>query len=151
MVLLFFFFREKSMRELFEREISNIYIDKDKQEAIKFKVSSSWPDHGKEFTYLTDGDCCSETWFADIIGLNNLRNSTVTGIEIINMPSVDDGRTRQEYDEIYAYKLMTKEGVCEIIFRNSSNGYYGGSVYLDKDNETKEYNFVEIEGDDWSA
>lgn len=42
--------------------------------------------------------------------------------------NVDDGRTRQKYDEAYGYKIFTDKGQADIIFRNSSNGYYGGSL-----------------------
>lgn len=42
--------------------------------------------------------------------------------------NVDDGRTRQECDEAYGYKIFTDKGQADIIFRNSSNGYYGGSL-----------------------
>lgn len=31
-------------------------------------------------TYGTDADCCSETWFADVLGVNALLGATVTAV-----------------------------------------------------------------------
>ena len=36
----------------------------------------------------------------------------------------------QECDEAYGYKLTTDKGYADIVFRNSSNGNYGGSIEL---------------------
>lgn len=71
-------------------------------------------------------DCCSETWFADITGVDALRNHTVASVEDIGLPEPRDDRTRQEYDSAYGVKITTEHGVADIVYRNSSNGYYGG-------------------------
>ncbi len=80
----------------------------------------------------TDADCCSETWWADGIGVKQfLEGSTITAAEFIDMPdyNFDDGRSRQEEDEVYGLRVQTDRGVATFAFRNSSNGYYGGSCY----------------------
>lgn len=75
----------------------------------------------------TDGDCCSESWWADAIGVKQLlAGSRVTAAEEIDMPTPEDNRTRQEQDQAYGLKITTDRGVCTLVFRNSSNGYYGG-------------------------
>jgi hypothetical protein len=76
------------------------------------------------------GECCSETWFADVIGISALLGQKVLTAEFIDIPYVDDGRTRDEVDDFYGIKLTTDKGSTEIIFRNSSNGYYGGYLTL---------------------
>ena len=43
-------------------------------------------------------------------------------------PGECDERTRQEYDQVYKFMLVTHKGYCDIIFRNSSNGNYGGCL-----------------------
>jgi hypothetical protein len=78
--------------------------------------------------YKTWGDCCSETWIADIVGVCNLIGHTVVKAEDMEVPCVNDGRTRQEEDCFYGIKLTTTGGYVDIIYRNSSNGYYGGSL-----------------------
>lgn len=97
------------------------------------------------------GDCCSESWWADAFELNSLRNSCVVSAEVLEMPELpdDDTRTRQEYDEVYGFKIKTWKGETKLAFRNSSNGYYGGEMTLaEKDDK---YTWREIEGNDWSA
>ena len=74
-----------------------------------------------------EGDCCSESWFYEITGLADLFGHAITGGE--TTPGVDatDDITRQEYDQIYSLTLEAAgAGRADIVFRNSSNGYYGG-------------------------
>lgn len=74
------------------------------------------------------GDCCSETWFADITGVDALLNHVVMSVERVSLedPAEDDGRGRQEVDQYYGVKIVTNAGYVDIVYRNSSNGYYGG-------------------------
>lgn len=77
-----------------------------------------------------EGDCCSETWFADIVGVSNLF-AEVDKVEDIPLPdfvNVEDGRGRQSQDQAYAVRISTALGSCEFVYRNSSNGYYGGNI-----------------------
>ena len=85
---------------------------------------------GTSTSYETDGDCCSETWFADITGVNVLLDHTVLSAESVEMDEVLDGRCRQESDIFYGEKLTTDKGIVDIVYRNSSNGFYGGDIYL---------------------
>lgn len=80
--------------------------------------------------YVTDGECCSETWFADIIGVDCLLGGTVVSVEDLPLDdyNTDDGRGTQEVDRAYGHKITTEKGSCDVVYRNSSNGYYGGSI-----------------------
>lgn len=112
------------MKELIGKKIESIFIDGKEQELIKFNT-----DQGP-VVYDTYGDCCSETWFADITGIDALIGHTVMEVEKVDMGEVDDGRTRQEVDEVYSVKFKTTGGHADIVYRNSSNGYYGGDCSL---------------------
>jgi hypothetical protein len=82
------------------------------------------------------GDCCSETWFADIIGVDALIGGVVASVEETELPdagSRQDGRTRQEVDEFYSITFVTNIGRSTIAYRNSSNGYYGGWCRVERD------------------
>lgn len=85
-----------------------------------------------EVVWATDADCCSETWFADVINLAALIDHPITAasLEWLDEDPDDGSRSRQECDEVQALTLTTTAGDCRIEFRNSSNGYYGGSIYL---------------------
>jgi hypothetical protein len=109
------------------------------------------------FAFETEGDCCSETWFADLIGFKaliatsppNYWGGQVFSAEDFELPSEEGGRSRQEYDDVMGVRLKTHAGVCEILYRNSSNGYYGGSISRVFVPESLE-GWKEITGD-WSA
>jgi len=54
-------------------------------------------------------------------------------INKINETSETRDGTRQEVDEVDFITFVTDKGYFDIEFRNSSNGYYGGSMDLNKD------------------
>lgn len=132
------------MKELIGKTIIRIEVSPG-EEYIKF----THPD-GSYTAYQAYGDCCSETWFADIVGVEALLRANVLEIREVDLQSYDckDDRTRQEYDEFYGVKIKTSKGYSDIIYRNSSNGYYGGSISL----YTGKFpnNMLEITSD-WSA
>lgn len=91
--------------------------------------------NNKIVIFEAEGDCCSETWFADFIGLDYLRGKTLESIEDLEL-DIDtkklselgfqlDARYRQEVERFYSLRINKR---TEIIYRNSSNGYYGGSI-----------------------
>lgn len=119
------------MKELVGKIVQSIQVSND-QHYLKFTT-----DQG-ELIYFAEGDCCSESWFADIMFDSEFNNKyPVLGAEKINVPDFviklanNDKRTRQEYEQVYGYKITQQNGESvDIIFRNSSNGYYGGSCEL---------------------
>lgn len=113
------------MKELIGKTVKRLRVSED-QGILAFDT-----DQGI-VAYETDADCCSETWFADILGIKELIGGTVTGVEELDMPEhhMEDSRSRQDYDVLYGWRLKLRPGSTEIIFRNSSNGYYGGSIAL---------------------
>lgn len=112
------------MKELFGDSISYIYINDDKTIMVFLDL------FGKLYAYHTYSDCCSDTWFDEIINPENLIREQVIGIEIMetkDIPVIRENHERHhECIENYGYKLKTCKGYTEIIYRNDSNGYYGG-------------------------
>lgn len=93
-------------------------------------------DNGERITITTlegtalrlraEGDCCSRSWVECIDNL-----SLGIGKRIINVVGKFGGETDEEDYAVlkfYAVELVTEGGVVVIDFRNSSNGYYGGSL-----------------------
>lgn len=146
------------MKELIGKTIKEMYVNQD-QHFLKFVT-----DQG-DLLYYADGDCYSESWFADIV-FNGYRfdfNSMVNDVVELEIPTwvkrlvPNDKRTRQDYDEVYGYNITTdNKGECTIIYRNSSNGCYGGSCIPVTPENSWVNNFLEdvqwtrIESD-WSA
>ncbi len=88
------------------------------------------------FFFYSDGDCCSHTWIHEINGRDALRGSAVTAVENkgIELPGDIDDRDNCECIQSYCMTITTAKGRCDIIYRNESNGYYGGDLeYIDFD------------------
>jgi hypothetical protein len=121
------------------KTVSSLFVSENEQE-LRFETDDG------DVGVWAEGDCCSESWFADITGFDALIGSKVVSVEIVDMPDIEDDRSRQEFDQAYGYKITTEKGICDIVFRNSSNGYYGGwAVPSEAEGAT-----VKIT-DDWSA
>lgn len=140
---------------LIGEKLLKIEVDKDhRQHLLRLTTDKN------AYVFITIGDCCSETWFADINGASLVIDKAITEVkelgiynidklhdeikEEMSFYNVDDGRGRQEYDQAYSLIINTTGGTLNIIYRNSSNGYYGGEIFL-LDDEQDGYYKYEIE------
>ena len=119
----------------------------DKEHLLRLKLSEG------ENVYLEALPCCcSETWWADILGVEYLIGHTIQAIEEILLPNPHDDRGRQEFDRQYGVLIRTELGIVTLIYRNSSNGYYGGSFQITtklfQEQQDIEWKLIE---EDWSA
>jgi hypothetical protein len=130
------------MNELIGKTVTRLRVNED-QSVLAF----DHPD-GSSTAYATWGDCCSETWFADITGVSALLGARVLEVEAVDLPEVEDNRSRQNYDRFYGVKLRTSKGFVDIVYRNSSNGYYGGGAGLYDDAIPETMTTIT---DDWQA
>ena len=130
------------MKELIGKKINGLYVNAD-QSLLVFDTDDG------DVAYRAWGDCCSETWFADIVGVPALLGGVVASAEDVEMVAVEDGRTRQECDQFYGVKIKTDKGYADIVYRNSSNGYYGGDIdYVDIGGRPDDLTAIT---DDWQA
>jgi hypothetical protein len=131
------------MKTLLGKTITTVSVNDD-QSILVFGTNDG------PVAFYAEGDCCSESWFADITGFDALLGGTVAEIEEVSMEgyNVEDGRSRQDCDEVYGYKIKTDKGHSTIAFRNSSNGCYGG--WLGDHTGPLPENLTSIT-DDWSA
>ena len=112
-----------SLGDLLGREIETIRVTKG-EEIIRFGFGG----YPEDIAFHAVGDCCSESWIADILNPETILNETILSVREDEMPKEDPtpSRTRQDSDQLFGYTLESAKGSCQIIFRNSSNGYYGG-------------------------
>lgn len=88
-------------------------------------------DAGLTFHYTVEGDCCSWSYFYDIVGAEKLyENGPVEGVGICPL---EEDEVRDEYGETqcYGFQIVTEHPkwgpqTTVFSFRNESNGYYGG-------------------------
>ena len=83
----------------------------------------------------TYADCCSHTWIESLDAPDALLGR-VQDVEEIDMPHLGniDGERHKDVDQVqyYGLKITTNKGRCVIDYRNDSNGYYGGSLFVGK-------------------
>lgn len=137
------------MKELKYKTIKSITVYGDYQDQIKFETDDG------DIIYDAVGDCCSASYFSDIWNAQNIIGKKVVRVEELQLEDGDAPYrpSREEYDSIYGFRLWNEDdGVCVIIFRNSSNGYYGGECELgDKiTSENKKFEH-KITEENWSA
>lgn len=123
-----------TLEHLIGETVQRILLDKRKS-AIRFECLS-----GKTVNYSCDGDCCSFSWIEHMEGVSALIGAKVIGYESVDIDHVlptgeyGGGSVKDEHGEshdclqFYGYKLMTVWGHFLMEMRNSSNGYYGGSL-----------------------
>lgn len=102
--------------------LTGAFITKDKQ-YLRFDVDGQEPTIA-----FADGDCCSRTWIEGVEGAQFLVGGTITAIEDIDMPEQPYDEHEHESLKFYGLRITTDKGVCIVDYRNSSNGYYGGSL-----------------------
>jgi hypothetical protein len=106
------------MHELIGKTIAKISVDPDGT-FIQFNTNM-----GEIIVYHAVGDCCSSSWFDNITGVDCLLGQTVTSTRQNYLDSYN--KNEYEYIQEYSISIFTERGVCDVEYRNSSNGYYGG-------------------------
>lgn len=123
-----------SLEKLVGRTINKIYMNEDN---LKFETNLGI------FVFAVEGDCCSYSYFHDFIGVANL----LVGNPVVSAKSIElseeDSKVkvnRNDYDDVayYGYEIVTEDPMFGEVtsvfsFRNSSNGYYGGSLVDDSE------------------
>lgn len=125
---------DETFRSFIGNKVTKIYMNSG-QDIITFVL-----DNGNTYSMYTYGDCCSSSYIDSINGIDYLLNNTILSIKEITLDYTIDS---PEFTQFYSVQIKTERGLFEFIFRNESNGYYGG--YLEH-NEQPTYE-VEITED----
>lgn len=90
-------------------------------------------DDGSTETLQVEGDCLACSWIESLDSPDNLLG-VITHVEDIEMPNLGDIGTDKHRNvkcvDYYGLKITTDKGSCVLDYRNDSNGYYGGTIYL---------------------
>lgn len=109
------------MKELLGHKITKVEVE---EAGAYLRIST---DRGGLIWY-SDGDCCSTTWINDIIGVNLVLNHQV--LEVDEKEVICENDPEHDCLQTYGFTIKTVNGFMDVIFRNASNGYYGGSLEL---------------------
>lgn len=107
---------------LINKSIVSMQIASDKQALLFTTVE------GENLIARVDADCCSYSWIESIelpaLGFP----FTIISIDDLDLPGSDDNHPEHDCLQVYGAKITTDKGDLIIDYRNSSNGYYGGSM-----------------------
>jgi hypothetical protein len=111
--------------DIIGEKITEVHMD---EEYLVFLTES-----GKFIGFEVYGDCCSWSYFHDFVGLDKLlMNGPVKEFNVLDLSDQDFSKD-WDYVQCYGYELVTEhelwgDQTTVFSFRNSSNGYYGGSM-----------------------
>lgn len=141
------YFEPISIRAIEQKTVQSIHIN-DSRETLAIQFTD-----GTQLHAQTMGDCCSESWWADVYTPQQIIGSELLAIHTLEQYYPNDDRSRQEEDKAYGFSIVGYRGLCTIVFRNSSNGYYGGdcSWVLLSGDDVVDLGCWTMVVDDWSA
>jgi len=99
---------------------------------------------GRFLRYDTENDCCNSVWFNHINGLNILGEGNsfdlLRGAQVLSVEDKgwSDDRSDEDVGGVIQdafWTIKTDRGYIDIEVRNSHNGYYGGNVSFNEDQE----------------
>lgn len=144
----------KWSKSLENKYIRNIQVSADGDYIIFFCDKDS-------VMFEAEADCCSKSYIYEINGRLALTGEPVKEVLSKDLGS-GDIKTEDENDCVQSYciTLVTSKGRCDIVFRNESNGYYGGSLEQVKSNDDgrtwtsrnfkENPGFKNVEADSWT-
>ncbi len=120
------------------KEIASVALANNK-ERLEFRFADGT---GRAFT--VSGDCCSSSWIEhlemppDVVGATLLAVEDGGSVDAtdndtlnpVRPPAWDGDNNNREHEclQVYSTTFKTTRGDIVLEFRNSSNGYYGGSL-----------------------
>ena len=114
------------------KTVQKVFLAEDRK-ALKFLLAD-----GSEVKAWVDANCCSYTWIEELQGVDQLIGAVVTSVEGVNMPTPEgevETSSGEDTVQFYGTKIHTDKGFMLIDYRNESNGYYGGDLVWDKEEE----------------
>ena len=105
-----------------DRIITGVEIASDNK-AMRFVIDDAEPIVAK-----ADGDCCSSSWIEHVELPAAGFPAKVLAVDEIQLPGSNDNDGEHECLAVYGLKITTDKGEIVVDYRNSSNGYYGGSL-----------------------
>lgn len=120
---------DTELKDLIGKKVTKLYVSSD---YLRFDIEGE-----SSLTYMVSGDCCSHSYFYDFYGVEHLlKNGKVTEVKQVELTPTDlmvTGGDMYDVIQVYGYQITTESEnygpVTSVFsFRNSSNGYYGGSI-----------------------
>lgn len=82
------------------------------------------------FHAIPEGECSASCYIPHISGTDALAGAIVSGVEGIATESYTDGE--DSFSDEWGHRILTNKGICSIEMCLDHNGYYGGSLEVEK-------------------
>lgn len=101
----------------------------DTHRRIREALGLEEPEKKDTVAFNAYGDCCSVSWVESFDGAETLIGQIVMSAEAVDIPEIPR-QPNDDYDVVqdYCWRFTSAAGHADLIFRNDSNGYYGGSL-----------------------
>lgn len=97
--------------------------------ADKARITFAFAD-GTTQAFGVSGDCCSNSWIEHMETPGDVDGAKVLAVEESDVVVDDSPAAVAEHEHLQVYQTFfrTDKGTITLEYRNSSNGYYGGSL-----------------------
>lgn len=113
----------ETMKALLGRKLKSVKVENDREQLVLCFQD------GKNYYFNAVGDCCSSTWIEHLEELCEVDGAVLLGVhDSDRVPYGECNEAEYECLQVYHTTFTTDRGEIILEYRNSSNGYYGGSL-----------------------
>ncbi len=118
-------YNARAMAQLVGKTVTSVELNASK-DYLRLRTAE-----GAALEFFAEGDCCSHSWIENMENVASLLGGTVTDAEDVDVGDTIVEDEHSVYIKRYGVKLyVTGRPPFLLEFRNSSNGYYGGSLEI---------------------
>ena len=122
-----------NVKKLIGRKIVSVSKEAVTEEAVTERKEEIFViefEDGKQ-RFLVEGDCCSCSWVEHLTVQDDLNSAMLISVEDQRIDSkCEEDHAEYDYLQVYETRFRTNRGDIVLEYRNSSNGYYGGSINM---------------------
>ena len=120
--------RKDALENLIGKEFTSIAITQDQSFIHLIRKD------GLHVYLRASGDCCTSSYFVeDVLNPDYLIGTPWIAIEAKLITHEEDND--EGVQELWGYSIKTAKGICDIEMRSSHNGFYGGMLEYEDDND----------------
>lgn len=122
------------MEELLNKVVKRVFKNDD-NDFIVFEFEEGFA------AYNIEGGCCSSSYIQSINNLQGIIGNPIIEISAKENVSASVVIDEDSHIDYWGYSITSTKGICDIEFRDESNGYYSGEAYYQKG-----FSFIQEDG-----
>ncbi len=120
------YYRTENLKKILGRKLEKVVLSGNKD-----NIELYFQDGGPNFYFWVEADCCSSSWIEHLELPGNIEGAVLLSVaDSDNITQNHESSEPESWESICVYNTSFKTDKGEIVleYRNSSNGYYGGSL-----------------------